>query len=366
MSGLLAYYEDMFPYQLIYNWLNYRDGGKNCFKFREFSFTLQGDIYVRYQSFDSPRNLRSTLIQKVPLKIDAGAVYNMSPERSKLYPSNFHPQQHELVFDIDISDYDDVRNCCKQSSICPKCWPFMKIGAKILHTVLTREFGFKHLLFVFSGRRGFHCWVCDKVARELNSEARRAIADYFSVVTGGQSMVKRVSLNSSTGIHPMISKGLEVIDEDFEDLMLDKQDFLGNEELIQNVIDLCDDQNLQAALKSNCKTLSRHLTSAERWELIKKTTDKHKTKRRNYYIQEVKLQHCFPRLDANVTRGLNHLLKLPFCIHPKTGNVCVPFSIEEIDRFDIFKVPNIKTMTEDSLDPYIKVMKRFVDSLNTD
>lgn len=333
-------------------------GGRNCFRFREFSFTLPGEIYVRYQSFENAMDLRGALLHKVPLKIDVGAIYNINPRLSKTHPGDFTPLQHELVFDIDISDYDDVRNCCKETNICPKCWPFMKIGAKILHSILTQEFGFKQLLFVFSGRRGFHCWVSDRIARDLSAEARRAIGDYFSLVTGGISMVKRVTLNPKQGIHPMVSKALGVIDGEFDDLMLDKQDFLGNDHLVQNMLDLCPDSELQAKLSDCIRTRK---TSRDRWNLAKGVASQYK--RRNYLIQEIKLQHCFPRLDTNVTKGLNHLLKLPFCVHPKTGNVCVPLDIETIDDFDLLAVPNIKSLTKSSLDPYLKTMKNFVDSL---
>lgn len=59
-------------------------------------------------------------------------------------------------------------------------------------------------------------------------------------------------------------------------------------------------------------------------------------------VEEIKLQYCYPRLDVNVTKGLNHLLKSPFCVHPKTGRVCIPISMEQVDAFNPDLVPTVR------------------------
>ncbi|KAJ1963672.1 p48 polypeptide of DNA primase, partial [Dimargaris xerosporica] len=113
-------------------------------------------------------------------------------------------------------------------------------------------------------------------------------------------------------------------------------------------------------------------------------------KQRSNYLANLKrdivFQYTYPRLDDKVTTGMNHLLKSPFCVHPKTGRVCVPIHPDHFDDFDPFAVPTLahllKEVTESesamdidatvvkttnasksSLRPFIKVFEEFVNGI---
>jgi DNA primase small subunit len=61
-------------------------------------------------------------------------------------------------------------------------------------------------------------------------------------------------------------------------------------------------------------------------------------------LEEIILQYTYPRLDAEVSKHRNHLLKAPFCVHPKTGRVCVPVDPAKIEKFDPEAVPTVRQL----------------------
>merc|ERR1712045_971027 len=46
-------------------------------------------------------------------------------------------------------------------------------------------------------------------------------------------------------------------------------------------------------------------------------------------------------LNFSALSALNGTQTLPFCIHPKTGRVCVPFKADKAEKFNPEDVPNV-------------------------
>eukprot|EP01133_Synstelium_polycarpum_P006409 gene6409-7435_t len=138
------------------------------------------DFVVRNRSFTGASELKAFAMdpQMLPDKLDIGAVYTSEPAKMNLV-IDYRPVARDLVFDIDINDYDDIRVCCKGANLCTKCWRFLAVAAQFLEHQLRACFGFKHLLYVFSGGRGLHVWVSDLSAVSLTKEMRSSLVSFF-------------------------------------------------------------------------------------------------------------------------------------------------------------------------------------------
>jgi len=116
--------------------------------------------------------------------------------------------------------------------------------------------------------------------------------------------------------------------------------------------------------------------------------------------QDIVLEYMYPRLDIEVSKHLNHLLKSPFCVHPGTGRpffhssliigrICVPIDSSNPDSFNPLGVPTVTGLLEEidswektqnpdvmqdklsdwektSLKDYIRYFKKHVDRIMAD
>jgi DNA primase small subunit len=329
-------------------------------------------------------SLKNDLVSKLPVKIDIGAVYNAPPNMHASIP-NFAPQHKELVFDIDMTDYDDIRNCCSGAAVCDKCWVLMSAAIKVIDATLTLDFGFKHILWVFSGRRGVHwsgcatrtinagdpyeavckltwdaalvscSWVCDTRARKLSHDQRAGIVDFLSVYAGKE---KKVIL--TWDIHPSLQSAImhtlqhavyhrcnhcssvaagtaflfvssrrayDQLLPYFEE-MVDSQGWFDTREQTDKIFETyfgfsasSTSDQLRSEL-AHFQFEDDEAPGSIKWnelqEKVKQYNFKNARKKGGFpqtvrnVLHRIVFGHVYPRLDVNVSKHLNHLLKSPF------------------------------------------------------
>lgn len=339
-QNLDLYYSNLFPSDPLFQWTSYGDKErKQCAK-REYSITVASPanpdgVFVRYQRCETvqdfqklmKRERRGTEPEWVA-KLDIGPIYNGDVSRHK--ETRLECEEKELVFDIDMDAYDDVRTCCKEKKVCRYCFKFLTAAAKVIDRSLREDFDFKHILFVFSGRRGIHCWVNDYKARSLSNSGREAVAAYLSLETAKKDSEGRVLERAL--MHPVFQRAAELLKDDFPKLFAKQHIFNTRASRMK----LVETHFTEPALVLRSYKPDNSADDEDSWEdlLNGKNTD-------TTGVQRAILHYLYPRLDIEVSKQMNHLLKAPFCVHPKTGRVCVPLDVRTIDEFNPDTVPTL-------------------------
>ncbi|KAL3463043.1 hypothetical protein BJX64DRAFT_258115 [Aspergillus heterothallicus] len=344
---MLAFYQRLFPFRYLFQWLNHGIVPSPDFGNREFALTLQNDAYLRYQSYATADLFRKDILKMNPSRFEIGPVYNRNPrDRKTLGSGQLKPLSKELVFDIDLTDYDDIRSCCTKANICEKCWAFVTMAIKVVDAALREDFGFQHILWVYSGRRGAHAWVCDPRARNLPDDRRRAIAGYLDLIRGGSQSGKRVNLKRP--LHPHMNRSLEILKPYFAQTTLIDQDTFLSSDQAHRLLSLLPDKGLNDSLRKKWDSAPDR-SSTSKWADIDDLAKTGKSSTLNTTSlrdakQDIVLEYTYPRLDSEVSKKMIHLLKSPFVIHPGTGRVCVPMDIRNVETFDPLSTPTVSQL----------------------
>ena len=138
------------------------------FTSREFGFRKNGDKMIRHKAFSSVSKLRTSCIELAPDHVYYSSSRYADPTAYPMEDKKKGWLGSDLVFDI---DYDHLLKK-------PTLKEARRQGDKLL-VILGEQLGFKDMLYVDSGSRGFHVHVHDKCVQRLDNAERREIVDFF-------------------------------------------------------------------------------------------------------------------------------------------------------------------------------------------
>lgn len=94
---MLAYYRRLYPFKSIFTWLNHSHTPTKLFTHREFAFTLAGDVYLRYNSFNNADDLKKQVLALNPTRFEIGPMYSARVRTLPMHP------EHAMINEFEAS-----------------------------------------------------------------------------------------------------------------------------------------------------------------------------------------------------------------------------------------------------------------------
>lgn len=442
---LKSYYKHCYPAKLLWRWLNTPRLKKDALplyplaldhtkveeqsntnnKYREISFTTDQGVWIRNVSYDSYTEFRFNIIENPPLVIHLGALYTREPSQTITFQTLFDPETErmvtkeikneplarELIFDLDITDYEvsaprkdstgveigSIRKgvCGCTSGVCKKCWIFMYAGMLVVDTELRQTFGLDKIYYFFSGSKGFHCWVLDHKVKWFTSAQRQDMLDWFYFAKFPLGYIHMTCVKTKVNrylpeeritvqdtkveycVHPSLEQAYILLLPLFRYACKTYglcQGPRGYQALVERFLEQKEDQEalrvdknepLPVHLHGDDKCLFIWLIHNVReymraYQGITHGPNRNKTLQFNskgYLVNPVwKIAnllyrivffYMYPRFDSSVTVIMNHATKSPFSIHPTTHRIAIPLTLESAKDFDPNLVPTVFDIQHD-------------------
>jgi DNA primase small subunit len=184
---------------------------------------------------------------------------------------------------------------------------------------MKEDFGFKNIVWIFSGRRGVHAWIKEKNAQEFDRTQRRAILDYLTFIH-----------------NPTRTQSIEDIPSEAKPLR-------------NRIYSLIAKSYLEKAKAKELHEFGISLNKAR--QIIKevKSSEYFSHDRYNILIPDDKairkklsselIRKRYPRIDRKVTMDINRVSRMPYSIHGKTGQIAI--IIKDLRDFYPLSAPTV-------------------------
>lgn len=361
--------DNLFPADLIARLFGQRTDlfGKSIDpKFRELAIRVSNlqygyEAFSRYATVSNDFLLRRQVasVWDLPLDVFIGAGYSFQPDKFKQLRRNksktskeilqgtyFRAIHHEFVLDLDLTDYDALRTCCKGRSICQKCWRFMAVACEMIEYILCHDLDVKYRLWLFSGGRGMHCWCFDRTMIAMRKPTRAVVVRYIQKSMNPtargeteEAMHKQLRYPTTVACYEIALKHIAVILKEQDCLVTgDGRKLL--EEYMEYHLSTKEDASVRNRITSMLKTRSSSSSTSpsDVSERIYNFLLENRGTSMNVamMLQRVVMYVTCPRIDDPVTRDLTHLLRCPLSVHSKANNhLVVPFRPADVAQVSV-------------------------------
>jgi DNA primase small subunit len=314
----------------------------------------------RYDDKKTDEQFTDLIKKELPKYIDCGKIITNLKENHKSRISMTFIKKN-LLFDVDASDYDNddknrlglltaftpnscdinslrICDCKGNKRVCKDCWYLLSSASLILDYFIKNLLGDDtKILWVYSGNRGIHCWLKNNSLDLFNNDQREAIVSSISLDTDKEIIDILVSGNTlytdllNNILYPFFIKYI----------VSNKQLFNKLKPLILSFIKV-----YYYSIYDNLQTLWKGSEEKE-WFIFENHISKLISDWK-YQGHELPPPHLFIVmrllyivLDINVTKQIDHLLKLPYSIHKTTNRLSFPMTQDRLMNFNPEEIKDV-------------------------